>query len=153
MISGHCTCGTVHYRADVAPLITHCCHCSWCQRETGSAFVVNALVERDQLVVEGLVEIVDTPSCSGRGQKITRCPTCRVALWSSYSSPAFAFVRVGTMDEPSRFPPDVHIFTSTRQPWVQLPDGVLAFTEFYDIPSVWSQEARARAAAAKERLG
>ena len=152
MISGRCTCGKVTYRAAVDPMIVHCCHCSWCQRETGSAFVINALIERDTLAVDGEIEIIDTPSNSGRGQKIARCPTCRVALWSHYSrrGTALAFVRVGTLDDPDAVPPDVHIFTSSKQPWVRLPDGARSFPEFYKVPEVWPADALARAAAARE---
>ena len=149
MITGRCSCGAVRYRADVEPMITHCCHCSWCQRETGSAFVINAVVETSSLEMTGETETVDTPSLSGKGQKIVRCPTCRVALWSHYpqSGKLLAFVRVGTLDDPDAVPPDVHIYTHSKQPWVRLPDGARVFEEFYNVPEVWSPEARARAKA------
>ena len=63
------------------------------------------------------------------------------------------FVRVGTMDEPAQCPPDVHIFTSTKQPWVTLPPGAKAYAEFYNNPGeVWSDEARARHRAVRENL-
>ena len=112
-------------------MIVHCCHCSWCQRETGSAFVINAIVETTNLEVTGETEMVNTPSQSGRGQRIVRCPKCRVALWSHYSrrGTALAFIRVGTLDNPDAVPPDVHIFTSSKQPWVRLPDRALSFAE------------------------
>lgn len=131
---GGCDCRKVRYALTVAPLLVHCCHCTWCQRETGSAFAVNAMIETTCLRVEGAVpDLILTPSASGKGQKIARCPACRVAVWSHY--PTFdtklAFVRAGTLDDPSRAPPDVHIFTSTRQPWVILPAGAEAYAEFY----------------------
>jgi hypothetical protein len=100
-------------------------------------------------LLSGQPELVLTPSASGRGQKIMRCPTCKVALWSHYSQDAFAFVRVGTLDNPNATPPDVHIFTSTKQHWVTLPDGARVFAEYYDVPSVWSEESRARARVAR----
>jgi hypothetical protein len=132
------------------PLFVHCCHCSWCQRETGTAFALNAMIEADRVqVIQGEVEIIDTPSNSGKGQKISRCPRCRVALWSNYSGggDAVRFVRVGTLDDPGRFPPDIHIFTSTRQPWVQLPQGTPAVPEFYKASEVWPPDSLARRAA------
>ena len=150
-MEGGCTCGGVRYRLDDKPLIVHCCHCSWCQRETGTAFVLNAMIESSRVsLLSGAPELVLTPSASGRGQKIMRCPTCKVALWSHYSHDAFAFVRVGTLDNPNTAPPDVHIFTSTKQDWVVLPESARTFTEFYNPAEVWSEESRARFRSARE---
>jgi len=148
---GGCDCRAVRYRMNGRPMIVHGCHCSWCQRETGSAFAINAVIEADRLAVEGAVEVIDTPSASGKGQKIARCPKCKVALWSNYSGagPTMRFLRVGTLDEPGRFPPDIHIFTSTKQPWLPLPNGVPAFPEFYNPKELWSAEALVRWKAAK----
>ena len=117
------------------PLFVHCCHCRWCQRETGTAFALNAMIEADRVsLLPGAPEIVETPSASGKGQTIVRCPTCRVAVWSHYAGAGDAcrFVRVGTLDEPDRLPPDIHIFTSSKQPWVVLPPGTPAVPEYYD---------------------
>jgi hypothetical protein len=157
-IRGHCSCNAVRYRIAVAPIIVHACHCSWCQRETGTAFAWNALVERDRLtIVQGddALEEIATPSASGKGQRVLRCKHCRVALWSHYpgGGNAIAFVRVGTLEHPASFPPDAHIFTSTKQPWLQLPADAAAYAEFYDPKIVWSEEQRARYKAAKVRAG
>lgn len=146
-MEGGCDCRRVRYRLLSRPLIVHCCHCRWCQRESGAAFAINAMVEADQ--VESLGEaplLVDTPSASGAGQQIARCPHCHVAVWSHYagSGPLTRFVRVGTLDEPDRLPPDVHIFTETRQPWFKLPEGVPAFEAYYTPSEVWSEQAQAR---------
>ena len=151
-MQGGCDCGGVRYRIKASPMIVHCCHCRWCQRETGSAFVINALVETSALDVTGQTVMVDTPSASGKGQKIARCPKCHVALWSHYpqAGSALAFVRAGTLDDPSAVTPDVHIFTSTKLPWVTLPQDAKIFAEFYDVPKVWPAEALARAQAARE---
>ena len=138
---GGCTCRFVRYQMTSAPLIVHCCHCRWCQRETGASFALNAMIETDRVeLMHGEVEVVLTPSFSGRGQKVARCPQCRVAVWSNYSSDAFRFVRVGTLDEPDRLPPDVHIFTSSKQPWVVLPPRMPVFEEFYKTADIWSSE-------------
>ena len=150
MFEGGCTCRFARYRMTSKPLFVHCCHCTWCQRETGSAFALNAMIEADRVaLLQGEVEVIHTPSLSGKGQKISRCPKCRVALWSNYAGAgdAVRFVRVGTLDEPGRFPPDIHIFTSSKQPWVVLPEGAAAVPEFYRISERWPQESLARRAA------
>ncbi|MDH5538024.1 MAG: GFA family protein [Rhizobacter sp.] len=154
-LDGRCTCGDVRYRMHAAPLIVHCCHCRWCQRETGASFALNALVETECVeLLAGRPEAVDTPSESGQGQKILRCPRCRVAVWSHYSAAAdlLAFVRVGTLDEPDRLPPDVHIFTASKQPWVTLADaGVPAFAQYYQRSQVWPAASLARREALLQR--
>jgi hypothetical protein len=150
MHDGGCTCRFVRYRMTSTPLFVHCCHCRWCQRETGSAFALNAMIEADRVeVLAGRVELVATPSNSGQGQKIARCPVCRVAVWSHYAGAgdAVCFVRVGTLDEPDRMPPDIHIFTSTKQPWVVLPPGMPAVPEYYAATEYWPAESLARRAA------
>jgi len=145
-LEGGCACGAVRYRLEDVPMVVHCCHCTWCQRETGSAFAINAVIERDRVtLLSGEPEAVMTPSESGRGQEIFRCPSCRVAVWSRYTSPKAAFVRVGTLDERAAVVPDVHIFTRSKLPWVRLPEGAKVYEGFYADPGeVWSPEARAR---------
>jgi hypothetical protein len=146
-IEGGCTCRTLRYRMQVPPLFVHCCHCRWCQRETGSAFVLNALIEADRVrLLAGEPDVVLTPTESGKGQKIARCPSCRVAVWSVYSGAGdrFRFVRVGTLDDPDRCPPDIHIFTGSKQPWVILPDGVSAVPEYYQRSRYWPAASLAR---------
>ena len=147
---GGCTCRHVRHRMTTKPLFVHCCHCRWCQRETGASFALNAMIESDRLtLLHGDVEIVDTPSNSGKGQKIARCPKCRVAVWSHYAGAgdAVSFVRVGTLDEPDRLPPDIHIFTASKQPWFVLPPGMPAVPEYYKAADHWPQESLARRAA------
>jgi hypothetical protein len=137
----------VRYRLSGTPLIVHACHCRWCQRETGTAFALNALYEADRVTHLGdEPEIVLTPSASGKGQRIARCPSCRVSVWSNYpqAGAAVRFVRVGTLDEPDRLPPDIHIHTSSKQPWLILPPGAKAVPEFYDLASTWCPESLER---------
>jgi hypothetical protein len=146
-LEGGCDCRAVRYRMESAPLFVHCCHCRWCQRETGSAFALNAMIETDRVkLTAGEPEVVDTPSASGKGQQIARCPRCRIALWSHYGGGGrlVAFVRVGTLDEPDALPPDIHIFTTTKQPWVVLPEGATAVPELYDRKRHWPAESLAR---------
>ena len=146
-LEGGCTCRVVRYRLLKKPLFVHCCHCRWCQRETGASFALNALIEADYVVhLAAEPEIVHTPSNSGQGQKIARCPKCRVAVWSNYmgAGPVLRFVRVGTLDTPDHLPPDIHIFTSSKQPWVQLPANAPSVPEYYDRESYWPPESLER---------
>ncbi|HEX6722000.1 MAG TPA: GFA family protein [Burkholderiaceae bacterium] len=146
-LEGGCDCRRVRYRMRSRPLFVHCCHCRWCQRETGSAFVMNALIESDRVeLLAGAPELVHTPSASGRGQQIARCPTCRIAVWSHYSGagPSVAFVRVGTLDQPDHCPPDIHIFTASKQPWVVIPPGHTAVPEYYDLNDHWPPDSLER---------
>ncbi|MGH8201185.1 MAG: GFA family protein [Steroidobacteraceae bacterium] len=154
-LEGGCDCGHVRYRMEAAPLIVHCCHCRWCQRETGTAFALNAMIEAEHIVhSQAEPDLIDTPSLSGRGQKIARCPNCRIAVWSNYggAGPILRFVRIGTLDTPHVLQPDVHIYTSSKQPWVQLPQGVPAVSEYYEVERMWSPESLARRAAFLPRL-
>ena len=146
-MDGGCGCGSLRYRLLKRPMIVHCCHCRWCQRETGSAFAVNAVLEADCVVHEGTEPmLVLTPSESGRGQTIARCPTCQMAVWSNYAGAGerIRFVRVGTLDQPDLLPPDIHIFTASKQPWVVLPEGVRAVPQYYAPKQIWSPQAQAR---------
>ena len=152
---GGCTCRNVRYRMTSAPLFVHCCHCRWCQRETGTAFALNALIETDRVaVLSDRPEPVLTPSNSGKGQTIVRCPQCRIAVWSHYAGAgrALAFVRVGTLDDPDLLPPDIHIFTSSKQPWVILPPGMPAVSEYYDRERYWPAPSLERRRALLARL-
>ena len=144
---GRCTCGFVRYRMTSRPLFVNCCHCTWCQRETGSAFAINAMIESERVeLISGDPVVVDTPSNSGKGQKISRCPKCQVAVWSNYAGAGavLRFVRVGTLLEPGKLSPDAHIFTSTKQPWVVLAPGTPVVAEYYDRKELWPQESLAR---------
>jgi hypothetical protein len=137
---GGCDCRFVRYRMESAPLFVHCCHCRWCQRESGAAFALNAMIEADRVTSLGAdPEIVDTPSNSGLGQKIARCPKCRVAIWSHYAGTGHItkFVRIGTLDNPDVLPPDVHIFTASKQAWVVLPVDTPTFEAYYDREALW----------------
>ena len=126
-------CGEVRYRLTSEPAVVHCCHCLHCQRQTGSAFVINLVIEADRVeLLQGEPVPVEVPREPGNGvQTVFRCPACQVAVYSIYSSPTYRFVRAGTLDEPSAIEPDVHIFTRSKLPWVTLPEGVPAFEVFY----------------------
>jgi hypothetical protein len=137
-LEGGCSCGAVRYRLTSDPLFIHCCHCLNCQRQTGSAFVINLLIEADRVeLLAADPQPIDAPRDDGSMQRIFRCPTCQVAVFSQYTYPEVWFVRGGTLDEPSAVAPDVHIFTKSKLPWVTLPDSVPAFDVFYDMQALW----------------
>ncbi len=141
---GGCTCGQVRYKINSSPLIVHCCHCRWCQRQTGTVFALNALFEANHVeLIGGEVSEIVVPSPSGKGQKIARCPKCQFAVWSNYYMGSIKdlirFIRVGTLDNPDRLPPDIHIFTISKQPWITLPPDDLVVDEFYDYEKVWTK--------------
>jgi hypothetical protein len=146
-LDGGCDCKQIRYRLQTRPLFVHCCHCRWCQRESGASFALNAMIEADRVINLGAEpELVHTPSDSGLGQKIARCPQCKVAVWSHYagSGPVTKFVRVGTLDNPDALPPDVHIFTASKQPWMVIPASMPAFAEYYEREKLWPAESLAR---------
>jgi hypothetical protein len=146
-LEGGCDCGRVRYRMLTPPLFVHCCHCRWCQRESGASFALNAMVEADRVVsLRADPELVDTPSHSGQGQQIARCPSCRIAVWSHYAGagPVLRFVRVGTLDMPDHLPPQIHIYTASKQPWVPIPADVASVPEYYDREAHWPPESLAR---------
>lgn len=149
-MEGQCTCGRVRYRLSEGPLFVHACHCTWCQRESGGPHAVNAMIETGRIeILAGDPVEVTTPSASGKGQIVLRCPDCCVALWSHYAGAGrkVAFVRVGTLDDPAACPPDIHIFTSTKQPWYVIPEGVPAVAQYYDRKLFWPAESLRRRAA------
>ena len=144
---GGCTCGNIRYRMNRSPMFVHCCHCRWCQKESGTAFALNAILESSELeLLSGETERVELPSESGKGQTVIRCPDCKIAVWSHYSTAgdATSLVRVGTLDNPDLLPPDVHIFTESRQPWVQFNTDLPEFEQFYSPKEVWPPESLER---------
>ncbi len=153
-IDGGCACGHIRFRLASRPLFVHCCHCRWCQRESGGAVALNALIETNRLqLLSGAIDLVATPTRSGKGQTIARCPVCRVALWSHYAlaGKSVTFVRVGTLDDPDAMPPDIHIFTASKQPWVILPPDVPAVPGYYKTENFWPEESLRRRVALKSK--
>lgn len=154
-IEGGCDCGDIRYRMLTAPLIVHCCHCRWCQRETGASFALNAMIEADRVINLGREpEIVLTPSHSGLGQRVARCPRCHVAVWSHYAGSGHLtkFVRVGTLDDPDVLPPDVHVCTESKQPWVTLSGEVPSYSDFYEREEIWRPDSLQRFAVLRPEI-
>lgn len=147
---GGCSCGSVRYRLHDAPIVVHCCHCRWCQRESGASFALNAVIEADRVeLTAGKPERIETPSASGKGQSVFRCPNCKVAVWSHFAGAGdkASFIRVGTLDNPDACPPDVHIFTDSKQPWVVIPADAEQYPVFYsgrDVVRIYGETSAAR---------
>lgn len=151
-LKGGCSCGESEYELERMPMYVHCCHCTWCQKETGSAFAVNALIESSYVsLLKGEVNEIELPTNSGSGQKVVRCSRCQEALWSYYGAAKdkVSFIRVGTLDQPDLCPPDIHIYTSSKQKWVALKEGDTAVEEFYRRSEYWPADAIARYKSAK----
>ena len=181
-IEGGCSCKALRYRLNRSPIIIHCCNCESCQRETGSAFAVNLVVEADQVELlpsgrhstESNLEhgdmfkpkLILMPSESGRGPLVARCPICFVAVWSYYpdGGPFLSFIRGGTLDKTSvdgssikeLLQPDLFIFTKFKQPWVVYPAAAIedgkVMAEFYDPKECWPEEALTRFAATRKKI-
>ncbi len=141
-LEGGCACGAVRYRLTATPMFVNCCHCRDCQRQTGSAFVINAVIEADRVeLLSGDPMPVTVPTDSGRPHDVYRCPACHTAVWSDYGRrKVLRFVRIGTLDDPAALPPDAHIFTRSKLPWVLLPPNVPAFEIYYDMDKLWPPE-------------
>jgi hypothetical protein len=145
MFEGGCFCGKVRYRLTSAPMFVHCCHCRNCQSQTGSAFVLNVIIETDRIEkLSGDLEVTTVESGSGGPHDIYRCPECRIAVWSDYGRRPARFVRLGTLDDPTALTPDVHIYTRSKLPWVRLPEGVPSFEEYYETEQLWPPESLER---------
>lgn len=150
-MKGQCACGETRFHLTAKPMFVHGCHCRQCQRLSGGALAINALIETSEVALDaGAPELVEVETPSGAGQKIARCPTCRVAVWSHYgrAGKAVAFVRVGALEDPDAFPPDIHIFTASKQPWLQLPADASAVPAYYDMAERWPAESLSRFKAA-----
>jgi hypothetical protein len=148
ILKGGCACGAVRYGLTSRPMFVHCCHCTDCQRQTGSGFVINAIYESDRVRLARGSKAplpVSVPTESGRPHDIYRCAACQTAVWSDYGRrPAYLFVRVGALDEAAALEPDVHIFTRSKLPWVQLPPGAKAYKVYYDMKKLWPAESLRR---------
>ena len=144
---GGCGCGRIRYRLRRAPLYVHCCHCHWCQRESGSAFALNAIIESHEVeVLKQSPVLIDLPTASGRGQQMARCSECQLALWSHYSGlgKQLSFIRVGTLDQPNQIKPDIHIYLESKQDWFQVPDAMPSYQRYYDRKTMWPKSSLQR---------
>ncbi len=146
-MEGGCACGDVRYQITAKPMFVHCCHCLDCQRLSGSAFAINAMVEATNVeLLQGKLETIKVPTPSGMGQLVVRCSNCKTAVWSHYglAKEKICFMRAGTLDNPDQIEPDIHIFTRSKLPWIKLPDDKPAVEAFYEFDDLWPAESLAR---------
>lgn len=141
-----CGCGKVTYQMSSDPMFMHCCHCQECQRQTGSAYVLNAIIEADRISWNGKTTEHTLATPSGKGQIITRCASCGTAVFSSYlvRLGKLKYIRVGTLDDPDLCPPTVQIFTASKPVWVPLNQDIPIFESFCEFKDVWPEEAYRR---------
>ncbi|VVT03603.1 Aldehyde-activating protein [Sphingomonas sp. EC-HK361] len=129
-VAGGCRCGAVRYElaVDALPPV-YACHCHQCQRWTGSAFSLQALVPEQALSISGPVEVYEkTTDDRTSTQRI--CGTCRSRLYNTNTRrPGVAVVRAGTLDDSERLDCRAHIYIAYKQDWVILPDGIPTFEE------------------------
>lgn len=147
-LEGGCACGAIRYRLTNTPMIVHACHCRDCQKQTGGAFVINLWIERKFVEASGdkPVAFRVPPGSSGQPHDVFRCGRCGTALWSKYhAAPGdTVLLRAGTLDTPEAIKPDVHIFTRSQVPWLELPKSARVFPAFYKFDEVWSPESLER---------
>ncbi|WP_347912027.1 GFA family protein [Pseudomonas grandcourensis] len=121
-LNGSCLCGNVQYSTLAAPLMTAVCHCSDCQKQSGSAFSVNVLVPTEGFEVEGR-SLSSYASNGGSGLPVRRffCSTCGSALYSAITTmPGLFAVKAGTLSDTSAPTPALHMFCASAQPWVAI---------------------------------
>ena len=145
-LAGGCACGAIRYKLAEPPLIVHACHCRDCQRITGSAFVINLWIERKFVEPSLAPKSFRLTAGSGKPVDVFFCDKCGTYLWSFYhAAPGNClFVRAGTLDQPEQVKPDVHIFTRSKLPWLQLPNDALAFKTFYSLDEIWPAQSKER---------
>jgi len=146
-LEGGCACSAIRYKLTGEPLIVHACHCRDCQRLTGSAFVINLWMERQSVEASGAApKSFRLAGGSGQAHDVFFCGECGSYVWSRYhGAPGdFLFVRAGTLDTPDAVKPDVHIFTRSKVPWLQLTNDARVYKEFYKLSDVWSPQSLAR---------
>lgn len=122
-LKGGCNCGAIRYAITSAPVAVAACHCTRCRRQSGAAYSVNLVIRASSMSVEGSLAVFeehDTESgellrrefCGACGSPIRSVPT---------ATPKFVAVKAGTLDDPAPFPPQLHIWTRSKLPWVQIP--------------------------------
>lgn len=117
---GGCLCGSVRYRVDAKPINSRICHCRLCQKAIGAAFNARVLFSIDDVTLDGPVATVNSSPELERGY----CPLCGATVFSRRAAAGIIGLTCGSLDEPSLFKPEMHIFTASRQPWVRLDDDL-----------------------------
>ncbi len=141
ILTGRCLCGMVHYT--VRPgfrLRPYACHCHDCQRRSGSAFGIQLGAAEADLSVEGDVREGRHVQPSGAIAGIFACAACLTRLWTTNDQrPGFVNLRAGTLDNSPEIEPAAHFWVSSMQPWLVLPDGVVALDTQPQSPAEWME--------------
>ncbi|MGB3847346.1 aldehyde-activating protein [Sphingopyxis sp. YF1] len=138
-LAGRCLCDSVRYT--VRPgfrMRPYACHCHDCQRRSGSAFGIQLGVAEADLVVEGEVIEGRHVQPSGAVAGIFACPVCLTRLWTTNDQrPGFANLRAGTLDNSPEIEPAAHFWIRSKQPWIVLPEDVVALDTQPQSPDEW----------------
>ena len=127
---GRCLCGAVEYSLGEDPLTLYACHCTDCQRQTGSSFALSMIVRREALeVVRGQPDQYSVEVADGRIKQAHFCSRCSTRLWGPASVAGLVVLEPGTLDDTSWLRPIGHIWTRSAQPWIVIPDNELSFSE------------------------
>ena len=126
--TGGCQCGAIRYEVAGEPRQVVACHCTDCQRQSGSAFGMTMVVEVSAFrITAGTPRIYHSTSSTGRAKAGAFCPDCGTRI---YHQPQWRkgtiSVKPGTLDDTTWLQPQIHIWTASKQPWVTIPEGVEA---------------------------
>ena len=128
--TGGCLCGAVRYEATGEPEVTLFCHCTQCQKETGSAFSAEIILPRTAVTIEGAMTEYDTVADSGNKATRKFCPICGCPILLEFERADYrdtVCISVGSLDDASSLQPQAHCFTATKQPWVHISDDLPQF--------------------------
>lgn len=131
-------CGAVQYRVSGEPLTFYACHCTDCQRRSGAAFGLSLLYPRTAVeLLQGATALHTAAVENGRIKRAVACPSCGIQVWGiSGRNPDVLVVRPGTLDDRTGLAPVAHMWTRSRQPWVQIPPGMAQFETQPEDPGV-----------------
>ena len=146
--TGGCLCGAIRYEITQPPLVTYTCHCTVCQRLTGSAFSSALVVPAEACRFRGRAAVLPAHRRQRPcGDPVGLCGVRHLALQRREARTAppgtFVAVRAGTLDDTSWLRPTAHFWTRSAQPWVTLPEGDTRFETQPADGLAWLHSARA----------
>lgn len=158
-ITGGCHCAAVRYRILTAPLFCYACHCIDCQKDTGSAFALHAVIEAFNIKVISetrpkLLTLIQDPSKPQAKSRHSLCPKCGTVLWGNDPQwdHAVSNVRIGTLDFPGIMEPDMHMFVGSKLGWIDLPKDAKTSRRGFDYKTTWPKSSLKRLEICLERF-
>ena len=130
-IVGGCLCGGVRYTSDAEPALTAVCHCTGCQKQTSTSFSMLVAIPKGNLEIEG-PKLGEFHGVGETGEPVTRrfCPDCGSPIVSDVgATPGLDWIKAGTLDDPSWFQPQMHIWCDSAQPWVEISEDLPRFAK------------------------